>query len=142
MEQRHVDKQRERRISRETSKRRKALEERRKQSQLRNKAIKINFYVKNLNAIFVTVVDLNRIIKLNLKLYMSSFICRNGDSEALNYIFNFDEPDKKREERERQNELMKRRERQREATERYQRAHIPHQARRRFTSPVLRSVNF
>merc|ERR1712242_505673 len=44
-----------------------------------------------------------------------------------------------REERERQNELMKRRERQREATERYQRAHIPHQARRRFTSPVLRS---
>jgi len=78
LEQRHVDKQRERRISRETSKRRKALEERRRQTQVR-------------------------------------------------------------EERERQNELMKRRERQREATERYQRAHIPHQSRRRFASPVLRS---
>ena len=78
LEQRHVDKQRERRISRETSKRRKALEERRRQTQLK-------------------------------------------------------------EERERQNELMKRRERQREATERYQRAHIPHQSRRRFASPVLRS---
>ena len=46
LEQRHVDKQRERRISRETSKRRKALEDRRKQTQLREERERQNELMK------------------------------------------------------------------------------------------------